>query len=402
MKNNYKAVIIGGGASGLLCAVELLRGKNALKGCDFLILERNDRVGKKLIATGNGQGNLCNSLFSADYYHGDQDFINEFIDNAKAVNIEQYLCDLGIPLTKEEGKRYPISKQSSAVLDIIRLFLSSQGVEVLTGEKALSVISRNQGYTIETDKSKYNAQNVVLAFGGKVGKQFGTDGTSYHLATNLGHKISKLYPSLVQLKTDLTKVRGLKGLKEKVKLTAKDGEKVLKSTVGEILFTEFGVSGNAVFTLSAYLTDAKNPNLKIEFMPEYSQEEIENIITQRQKLGYFSKEDYLKGLINKRIGQMVIKNIQNVTPKELAKSLKNFTLTVTGNLDFNYAQVTKGGIIVSDVNANTMESKINEGLFITGEALDVDGDCGGYNLTFAFVTGILSARKIKQNFNGIN
>ena len=399
MKNNYKAVIIGGGASGLLCAVELLRGKNALLGQDVLILERNDRVGKKLIATGNGQGNLCNSDFSQDYYHGDKSFIQTFVKNANDINIEQYLCSIGIPLTKEDGKRYPISKQANSVLDILRLFLQKKGCQIITGEKAISVKLNKKGYVIKTEKSNYNGDNVVLAFGGSVGKQYGTDGTSYSLATDLGHSVTKIYPSLVQLKTDLTKIRGLKGLKEKVKLLALDGNKVLKTTIGELLFTEFGVSGNAVFTLSAYLTDAKNPSLKVEFMPEFSKEEIENLILDRQRLGFVPKEDYLTGLINKRIGQAVIKTLDEISPQTVSNALKNFTLKVTGNLGFNYAQVTKGGIRVSEVNPETFESKLSKGLYITGEALDVDGDCGGYNLTFAFVSGIISAKAVKQKYS---
>ena len=396
MKNNYKVVIVGGGASGLLCAVELLRGKNALLGSEILILEGNDRVGKKLVATGNGQGNLCNSDFSANYYHGDKTFINAFVSHANQINIEEYLTKLGIPLTKEQGKKYPISKQANAVLDLIRLNLSAKGCSVITSQKVTAVKKSADGYSVKTSDNEYFASNVVLAFGGKAGKQFGTDGSSYSIAQKLGHTITETYPSLVQLKTDLDKIRGLKGLKERVKLTACDGKIEKNTTVGEILFTEFGVSGNAVFNLSGYLTDAKKPWLKVEFLPDYSLEQIQNLLLERQKLGYIPFEDTLTGIINKRIGQVMVKTANDKSPQGIANSIKNFDLTVTGNLGFNYAQVTKGGVKTCEVDKDTMQSKLNKGLYIVGEALDVDGDCGGYNLTFAFVSGILSAQDIKQ------
>lgn len=395
MKNNYKVVIVGGGASGLLCAIELLRGLKAICPSDLLLLEGNDRVGKKLIATGNGQGNLCNSDFSKNFYHGETSFINSFISSANDINIEQYFYSLGIPLTQEQGKKYPLSKQANTVLDLIRLNLSAKGCNIATSQKVLSISKNKNGYALKTSSDTYYAQYVVLAFGGKAGKQFGTDGSSFSLAQSLGHKVTELYPSLVQLKTDLTKIRGLKGLKERVKLTAYDGNVEKRSTIGELLFTEFGISGNAVFNLSGYLTDAKKPWVKVEFLPDYNEEQIVKILAEREKLGYIPLEETLTGLINKRVGQAVLKTIIDKTPKGITRALKNFELMVTGNLGFNYAQVTKGGISTDEVDQKSMESKLNNGLYVIGEALNVDGDCGGYNLTFAFVTGIVCAKDIK-------
>ncbi|MBQ9756572.1 MAG: aminoacetone oxidase family FAD-binding enzyme [Clostridia bacterium] len=399
MQNSYKTIIVGGGASGLLCAVELLSGETALNGKDVCIIERTDRVGKKLIATGNGQGNLCNANFSLDFYHGENGFIRIFADLAEKINLRNYLENLGVPLTvAKDGKIYPLSKQASSVLDVIRAFLEDKGVVVITDTKIEKITEKDGLFTLFSDNKKFYAEKVVLAVGGKSAKQFGTDGSSYSLATSFGHKLTELYPSLVQLKTDLTNIRGLKGLKETVKLTAYDGERELKSSAGEILFTEYGVSGNAVFQVSGYLTDVKNPKLKVEFLPEYTKEEVENMLAFRESKGYFKGELLLAGIVNKRIGQAVVKSANSKGAKQIAHALKNFVLTVVGDLGFNYSQVTKGGIQTSSVNPFTMESKLARNLYLTGEVLDVDGDCGGYNLTFAFVSGILSARAIKSKF----
>lgn len=397
MQKIYKVAIIGGGSAGLLTAVELLSGANAISGEQVLLLERNDRVGKKLIATGNGQGNLCNANFSADYYYGEKGFLRAFVEQTNALDIEKYFAKLGIYLTTgKDGKKYPISKQASAVLDLLRANLSSKGLKEEVDFFVDSINEKNGVFEIYSRDKKFYAENVVLAVGGKSAKQFGTDGTSYVLAEKFGHKTTKLYPSLVQLKTQLENIKGLKGLKENVRVTAIDNGQEVKSAEGEILFTEYGVSGNSVFMISSAFTDYKNSFINVEFLPEYTTEEIIFMLKERAKTGYIDKENYLAGIVNKRIGQAVLKTAKGLNPSAVAHALKNFNLKVTGDLGFNYSQVTKGGVETSKVNPYTMESKLKKGLYIVGEALDVDGDCGGYNLTFAFVSGIISARAIKS------
>ncbi len=400
MQKIYKVAIVGGGSAGLMTAIELLSDSSVLNGNDVVVLERNDRVGKKLIATGNGQGNLTNSNLSPEFFHGEKSFIRAFLEQASAIDLKKYLTKLGLPLTEgKDGKVYPLSKQVSAVLDIFRAYLSNKGVNEKTSKKIDKISYDGQAFTLKAQNETILAESVVLAFGGKSAKQFGTDGTSYSLAEYFGHKTTKLYPSLVQLKTDLSYIRGLKGLKENVKLTAYDGEKELKSASGEILFTEYGVSGNAVFQISTALTDAERPNIRVEFLPELTRNQIMDILISREKIGYFSKEFYLAGIVNKRVGQAVMKTAKKLTPSGVADALKDFRLEVTGSLGFNFSQVTRGGIETSKVNPYTMESKLQSNLYLVGEALDVDGDCGGYNLTLAFVSGIISARAIKAKLS---
>lgn len=396
MNKVYSTVIIGGGASGLLCAVELLSNNNKLNGEEILILERNDRVGKKLIATGNGQGNLTNANITCDNYYGDKEFIDCFLGNLKNINLIEYLDNLGIPLCKsKDGKMYPISKQASAVLDIFRAFLDTHNCQIFTSEKVINVQKENNVFKIQTPNAIYMAKNVVMATGGMAQKQFGTDGESYAIAKNLGHKLTKLYPSLVQLKTEKDKIKGLKGIKESAKVSALLNGKVVHSSTGDLLFTEFGVSGSTIFQVSSAIADSQNASLKIEFLPEYSSEEIEKYIERRKNLNYFKDEDILSGIVNKKVAQSVIRQLKDKKPNAIAYALKNFTLKVTGSLGFQYAQVTRGGIETSLVDATSYQSKLVDGFYIIGEALDVDGDCGGYNLTFAFISAICCAKHIK-------
>lgn len=399
MEKTYKVVIIGGGASGLLSAVELVKD-NKISPSEILIVERNDRVGKKLIATGNGQGNLSNKNIGTDNYYGDKEFINSFLENAKELCIEKYFYSLGIPFcTEQNGRQYPLSKQASAVLDVLRKLLEYHGVKTITNCRAKKIIYKNNSFCIYTDSETFNAENVILAVGGKTAPQFGTDGTSYTLATDFGHKLSKLYPSIVQLKTETGMIRGLKGVKEVAKVTAFDGKKQLKSAVGDILFTEYGISGNAVFQISSEIPSVQNPSVKIEFLPNFSLEEVEKLLSDKLYILGNNFDDILVGIVNKKIGQAVINSVKERTCLSIAKALKNFNLKVTGTLGFNNAQVTKGGIFTDLIDSTSFESKLQKGLYIVGEVLNIDGECGGYNLTFAFISGILAGKSIKNKIN---
>ncbi len=395
MQKLYNTIIVGGGASGLLAAVELLTGKNAFNGEDILVLERNDRVGKKLMATGNGQGNLTNDNFGEKYYYGDSAFIKQFVLSAKQVDLKKYFENLGIYMSSgKDGKAYPLSKQASAVLDSIRAYLSHKNCNILTGKKVGKIEKKENLFEVSVSSEKFLSKSVIVCTGGSAGKQFGTDGSSYALLEKFGHKKTELYPSLVQLKTPTDKIKGLKGIKENARVTAFVGAKPLMSVEGDLLFTDFGVSGSTIFSLSASVADKKEAYLIIEFLPNLTFSQTESIIQKRQNLDYVKSEDLLVGVINKKVGQAIIKNAKSLKATDIAYTLKNFKLGITGSLGFNYAQVTKGGIKTSQV-LQTFESKLVENLYIAGEVLNVDGDCGGYNLTFAFISGIVSARDIK-------
>ncbi|MBQ6727878.1 MAG: aminoacetone oxidase family FAD-binding enzyme [Clostridia bacterium] len=397
MNKIYKAAIIGGGSAGLLCAVELLSGENRLTGDNVVILERNDRTGKKLIATGNGQGNLLNALLCADNYSGEKNFVAAFIGQVKSVNPVLYLENIGIITEKDEsGRIYPVSRQANSVLDIIRAYLASKDCTVKTGFKAVNIVKNGGLFTITAENGeKILAEKVVLAAGGKAAKQFGTDGTAYALATAFGHKLTALHPSLVQLKTEKEPIKGLKGIKHNVKAALFDGGDFIKQSFGDLLFTDYGVSGNAVFKISDKVSVLHSPVLKIDFLPAFSEERLSEILKDRLFEGYIPKTDILNGLVHKKLGENIVKRADGDL-KKIIKSVKSYEIKIIGTLGFDYAQTTKGGIDTADIAPDTYESRLQNGLYIVGEMLDVDGECGGYNLTFAFVSGITAAKSIKN------
>lgn len=397
MQKIFKVAIIGGGASGLITAVELSQGKNKINGDDIVILEKNDRALKKLIATGNGQANLSNANLSKSNYYGDKTFIDEYFKSKDNFDVEEYFLGLGLPFTTLlDGRKYPLSKQANAVVDILRFTVQERKVNLITDFCVNDVVYKNGLFEIIGNKKVY-AEKVVLAVGGKASPSFGTDGKSYALAQKFGHAITDLYPSLVQVKTQTDKIKALKGIKETAIVSAFDGNTFLKSDKGDLLFTEYGVSGSSVFQISGHLAKAKNPVIKIEFLPDYSKQQLIDILENRKNsLTCISTEDFLLGILHKKLGQVIMKSIPDKNVKTIADTLKNFTLKVTGTLGFNYAQVTKGGVETSCINPKTFESAFKKGLYLVGEMVDVDGDCGGYNLDFAFTSAYLSAIDIKS------
>ena len=401
MQKTYKVAIIGGGASGIISAIEL---STKLGGENVAILERFDRIGKKILVTGASQGNLTNKNLSIENYYGeDATFAKNVLDSFDNVSLEKYLKGCGIYLTeKEDGKKYPLSYQASSVLDLFRIRLENLGTNILTGFFARGIKKvKDLFYITSENGEEIVAEKVILACGGMASKHLGTDGNGYDLAKSFSHTTTKLYPSLVQLKTDLNKIRGLKGLKSQVVVRAYDGNKMLKENRGEILFTEYGVSGSAVFQVSGHMAKAKEGYLEIEFLPELTSSQIKEILTERKNaMPYLKNEDLLTGLINKQIGRAVLKSCTGTSIEQIVKELKAFKIKIIGTLGFNYAQVTKGGISTKEIDDKTLESKKVKGLYFAGEIIDIDGDCGGYNLQWAFSSGIAVARAIIRENNG--
>ena len=398
MNRVFKAAIIGGGAAGLLCAAELLSGENRLHGDEVVILERGDRVGRKLVVTGNGQGNLSNLRVSSENYSGDPAFVSAFIGQVKSIDPVKYLEDLGIITeTDETGRIYPVSRQANSVLDIIRNYLASRNCTVITGFRAVNIAEKGDKFVITSEKGEtVTALNAVLAAGGKAAKQFGTDGTAYSLATAFSHKLTPLFPSLVQLKTEKDPIKGLKGIRQNAEISLFDGKKFVKRAAGDMLFTEYGVSGNAVFKVSDKVAGLIDPVLKIDLLPNFTPEKIKSILSTRLEQGFIPQSDLLNGLVRKKLGETIVKN-SGGDILCIAERVKAFPLKIVGTLGFDYAQTTKGGIKTDDIVPETYESRLQKGLYIIGEMLDVDGECGGYNLTFAFTSGIVAARSIKNS-----
>ncbi|MBE5742721.1 MAG: aminoacetone oxidase family FAD-binding enzyme [Clostridiales bacterium] len=402
MSKNYAVAIVGGGFSGLVCA-EVLGSK--FGGEKVLVLEKNDRVGKKILATGNGRGNITNLDLSPEKYHSQNGAdISQLLEKYGNKSIIEYFEGLGIGFSTEEGKVFPSSFQANSILDGLRMKIEYLGVDVQTSREVKRIKKTAVGYILETDGRSFFADKVIFACGGKASKQYGTDGSAYALLQELGHSVTDLFPSLVQVKTDVSKIKGLKGLKQQAEIKAVcDGVKT-PTFIGDILFTDYGISGNAVFYLSAYISNKNNATLSISFLPDKGKGEIASFIREKFKnLPYVEAEEVLTGIINKQIGKAIIKDCGVVAKNSrsadvIASKVKDFRLEYKGTLGFDNAQVTKGGIPFNEVSENTLESKKAKGLYIVGESLDVDGDCGGYNLQWAYTSARIACDGVLDGY----
>ncbi len=397
-----KVIIVGGGMAGLTCATELSRRFN---GQDIVVIERLSRVGKKILSTGNGQCNLTNENLLLSNYHGTYvDFANHALETYGKQSLIAFFEELGIKVISDNGKYYPQSKQASSVLDALRFYLAYKKVEIYTEETVID-ITKGKCFCIATDKgNKYYAENVIIAVGGKSAKHLGTDGTSYKLLEKFGHKVTKLYPSLVQLKCNIQDVKGLKGLKAQVSLYAKTESGVSPKIKGELLFTDYGISGNAVFSVSSYVAGQKNSKVYADFCPNMKDNELKSFIENKIKnCPYLTYENLLAGILPNKIALRLVINagfkpdekVSASCVDKIVNAVKTMVYTITGDTGFDNSQVTHGGVITNDFDDKTMQSKLVSGLYAVGEVLDIDGDCGGYNIQWAYSSAITASKDIK-------
>lgn len=393
--------IIGGGAAGLFLANLLSEQENT---ADFLLFEQGERLGKKLSATGNGQGNITNLAVTEGGYFSfektGEDRANAIVKAYDDRALAAFFQKRGILLSADErGRVYPASRQASALTDALRYPLENKPSKLRLSTRIKAVEKTTGGFILTVEKSaqqqKIFAKNVVFCCGGKAAKNFGTDGSAYALATGLGHTLTPTYPSLVQLKTDVSHIKTLKGIRVGGASVSTNVSSI--EIKGDVIFTEYGVSGDAIFRLSAYVADKiqkGNVQIYIDFLPGVS---IDDISSALQQKSVFYPDlpivERLFGVVNNQLGRAVFKRAQGDEQKAL-QLIKKFPLTVTGSLGFDYAQVTKGGIRVSETDDN-LQSRLYEGAYFAGEVLDIDGACGGYNLQWAFSSACAVARALQ-------
>ncbi len=384
MLKEYEIIIIGGGFSGIISAIAISEETNT----SLLVLERNDRICKKIPSTGNGRGNLSNRLMSKDYYHGNKEFVNYALNKYGKDSLVSYFEDLGVICVEEDGKIFPASMQASSVSDMLRYKLESTRAQIKFGYTVTNVKKEKGGYSVN---GEYFCKRLVICAGGQSMKNFGTDGAGYNLCKQLGLKVTPVYPSLVQMKTDTYKIKGLKGVKQNATVSLLDGEKSVATFTGDLLFTDFGVSGDVIFKLSAYLSEVKKPKLKISFLPTVTEEKLTAFLKDKANKKYIKNAYLPVGVVQNKLGSVILKNCNLLGEEKaseqsavvLAKEFKNFTLNVNGTLGFDYSQVTHGGVDCQMVDDTTMKYK-EERVYLAGEVLNVDGDCGGYNLQWAY------------------
>jgi len=395
-------LVVGGGASGMMAAITAAEdGENRV-----ILIERQARVGRKLLATGNGCCNLTNIDLAPSHYFGeDRLFVKPALDYFGLEATLDFFRSLGlIARTEESGRVYPYSMQANSVLDILRFALARPNIELRCETEALSIKKEGAVFVTETSGGKIKSDKLIVAAGGAASPKLGGTMSGYRLLEALGHSRTALFPSLVQVKTDNRFTKALKGIKTDAKVTVLRGGKALCTSSGEVLFTEYGLSGPAVFEVSRYASTGKDLEISLDLMPEYGEEEVAAILFELRISGAGrSCEDFLTGILNKRLGQTVLKYaevalslpvsaLKDGQLYKIARAVKNFSFAVTGTTGFENAQVTAGGIRTSEFDSRTLESRICPGLFAAGEVLDVDGRCGGYNLQWAWSSGRLAGR----------
>lgn len=403
MAKVWQTVIIGGGASGLAAAVFCARAQG---GEQVLVLEKAPRVGKKLLATGNGTCNITNRLATPPHYHGANIAFTAPVLNAFTPDDCLLFFDsLGIVCTeRENGRYYPLCEQAAAVLDCLRLELNRLGVTVRTECAVTAVKPQKNRVDVHTAEETFTAQNVLLCTGGAASPSLGGSVDGYALATALGHRKTPLFPAIVQVKTDVTFIKAMKGLRTDAAVTFVLDGKPLCTHTGELLFTEYGISGPAVMQISRAVGDwerRKNGTMlaKIDLLPSMTDEALARHLASRP---HRTAEDFLTGLLHKRIGQTVCRaagfslgdTVNDVS--RLVETIKRFTVTVGGTQGFGGAQVTAGGIDTREVDPLTLESRLAPHVYLLGELLDVDGDCGGYNLHWAWASAYAAAKAVSR------
>lgn len=405
-----KIAIIGAGASGMFCAIQLLNGSTPL---EVTLFEKMNRVGKKLLATGNGRCNITNENGEniARYYGNNIEFAKYSLTKFNPNSLINYLKDNGLILRKENDKYYPYSEQAGTVLDFLRLKCDMLGAKIVTDTKIEKIDFQNGKFIVNNSKFDY----VIVAGGGKSSPHLGSDGSAYTLLEKFGHKTSELYPAITQIKTETDFVKQLKGIKADANLTVFVENSPIRSEFGQILFADYGISGPPAFQLSAIVAKnyRKNCYLTLDFMNEKSFDEIRSLIHKIIKNPYtypLTAENLLTVFLNKRLAQIVIKyskiplntdayTLNESDIKNIVSSIKGFKLKAKGVNGFNNAQITYGGILTKDFNPQTLESNLKENLFACGEVLDVNGDCGGFNLQWAFSSAYTVACSIKEKIN---
>lgn len=401
--NDMKTVIvIGGGASGIMAALTAAEDKNN----KVLLIERQQRIGRKLLSTGNGRCNLTNTGATAADYHGvGESFVAPALERFGVEETLRYFSELGLVTVTEYGGRvYPLSNSANSVLDILRFALDAKGVETMTSTTVQSIAKKGRGFSVSTEEAELFADYLIVACGGAAGAKLGGTMLGYELLRPLGHRRSSLHPALVQLLTEPTYPRALKGVRADAALTLIRSGSVAATSCGELQFTETGLSGPAAFDISreaAFIN--RGGEVHINFLRSYSHDEVLSLLRKKREIcPCLEANELLTGILHNRLGKMLIKysNIGGKTVKELsdldleavANACTDMVLPLCGVGDFASAQVTAGGIQTCEISPLTMESKLVNGLFVCGELLDVDGNCGGYNLQWAWTSGRIAGR----------
>ena len=413
-----EVVIVGGGASGLFAAIALKKmvGDNA----NITIVERLERVGKKVLATGSGKANFSNSqLKSTNYNH--PHFVNKLFKDFGYKETIKFFNELGL-LTIEgsEGRVYPKSESSSSLLDVMRNKIRSLGIEEKCNFDVKRIVKLKNQYSVENTRGiKLIADYVIMAAGGTSTRVLGSNGTGYAILKNLKVKITDVEPGLVGIKTDEQSVKGLEGIraKAKVRLYTKKAKEHVWENEGEIQFKVGGMSGIVIMEMASKISrmnitgEVRASYFIVDFCPEISKEELTNILVNRkQELNDYTNANFLIGMFHKKLAASILKKskvdvvgyVKDMTTKDIdriVKVIKECPFVIKGLDSFDKSQVTVGGVDIKEIVQETMEIRKLANMYVCGEIIDIDGDCGGFNLQWAWTSALVATNAIIERIN---
>ncbi|MBA1421242.1 MAG: NAD(P)/FAD-dependent oxidoreductase [Epsilonproteobacteria bacterium] len=398
-------IIIGAGAAGLVAAITRARA-----GQKVLLLEQNNKIGKKILVSGNGKCNIDNRYITLNRFHSQNpDFVAKVLEGYDFPVVEKFFTSLGLELVEgKEGKMFPVSLQASSVVELLEYEAKQSGVEIVCNCAVTNIEKKGDTFTLKTSQGKKTSEQLVLASGSPAAPQLGGSNSGYAFATKMGHSLIPRHPSLVQLCSEESWVKGCTGVKVAglAKLYA-NGEYITEKK-GDLLFTNYGISGLAILDLSrevsTRLAGFDYCELSLDLMPEFSKEKLTNLLLNRvQKESEKPLGLWLQGVLNKKLIAIILeqsksrvkieKELNRKEINKLVHTIKNLRLSINDTKGFKGAEVATGGIDTTEVNPQTMESKLVPNLYFAGEILDVDGDRGGFNFHWAWVTGL----RINQN-----
>lgn len=391
--------IIGAGASGMAAAITAAENPDV----QVVLLERQARVGKKLSATGNGRCNLTNLHTDRGGYYGeDPSFAQTALKAFDAEKTMEWFLSLGLFTVVEDwGRVYPFSDQANSVVDVLRYALEKPNIQLLTGFEVQKVKKTENGFRIEGTEETVHCDRLIVACGGLAGTRLGGSMAGYKLLRSFGHKCTRLRPALVQLKSSWPQCASLKGVRCACKVEIFHDGALHNWSSGELQFTEYGLSGPVIFEVSRDVCQGTGQWIaRLDLFPAKDEDWLRSQLLRRRDT-HWKAEDLLTGILHNRLGRVIVQSagisgyvpIAQLEEEELAAvahQVKQFEVVLTEPMGMDSAQVTAGGIVTSEFDPGTMESKLVPGLYACGEVLDIDGDCGGYNLQWAWSSGRLA------------
>lgn len=391
--------IIGAGASGMAAALAAAENPEA----QVILLERQSRVGRKLQATGNGRCNLTNLHAAQGGYHGEDPAFARFaLERFAPEKTLDWFYQLGLfTLAEPSGRVYPYSDQANSVVDVLRFALDKPNIQVKLGFEVNRVRKTPEGFLVESREEGLVVQRLIAACGGLAGTKLGGGMSGYQLLRALGHRCTKLRPALVQIRSSWKALPGLKGVRANCRARILHDGRLYREGAGELQFTEYGLSGPVIFEISRDV--CREPGewiCRLDLLPQSDQQTLTEALIRRKSTALPAGE-LLTGILHNRLGRVIVQEagiglnrpIAQLSHRELgqaAELVKGLDVSLTESMGMDAAQVTAGGIRTEEFDETTMQSKLVPGLYACGEVLDIDGDCGGYNLQWAWSSGLLA------------